>query len=114
MNLEAAVVLERLEDAERRLEKCVEELLEAHRAIDDLNVQCKFWRQAAEHAVNGWNKLEDAHEALLEKLSALCSDDREEWAPPMPSEQTVDVGFGKMRIVEDETPLERTLRLEDE
>lgn len=79
-------------------------------AVDDLNVQCKFWRQAAEHAVNGWNKLEDEHEALLEKLSALASDNRDEWAPPVlhgeNQDVVVDVGFGKMRLVEDETPLE--------
>lgn len=33
-------------------------------AQEDLNVQVRFWRQAAEHAVLGWNALEDKYEAL--------------------------------------------------
>lgn len=76
-NIDGALTKERLEDAERRL-------LEACNEINDLNVQCKFWRQAAEHAVDGWNKLEDEYEGLLEKIDTLASDARDEWAPPAP------------------------------
>jgi hypothetical protein len=44
----------------------------SERAIDDLNVQCRFWRQCAEHAVAGWNKLEDEHEAMKDTLRELA------------------------------------------
>ncbi len=63
-------------------------LAASKQTIDDLTVQCKFWRQAAEHAVDGWNKLEDEHETLLESIRAIDTvidkivDDRAEWAPP--------------------------------
>jgi hypothetical protein len=46
-----------------------------HRELEDLKVQCRFWRQAAEHAVDGWNKLEDEHELLKETLRALARED---------------------------------------
>lgn len=76
-------------------------------AIDDLNVQCKFWRQAAEHAVTGWNRLEDEHELLKDTLRALVA---EPAAPVLHSEHTdtvIDIGFGPMRLLEDETPCKK-------
>jgi hypothetical protein len=44
----------------------------ATKSCDDLNVQCRFWRQCAEHAVTGWNKLEDEHEAMKDTLRELA------------------------------------------
>jgi hypothetical protein len=82
MTMESAVLLERLEDAERRLEEACDEIIEigrerdrALKAVDELNVQCKFWRQAAEHAVEGWNKLEDKHELVIEAVGTVLEDE---------------------------------------
>ena len=43
----------------------------AEQAIEDLNVQCKFWRQATECAVDGWNALEEQYEDLQQRLRDL-------------------------------------------
>ena len=94
----------------------IENLLHAaESACDDLNVQCRFWRQAAEHAVEGWNKLEDKIEhavqilggtfdaeapepAVVSQLGAIFSGE----APP----STIDLGEGvTLRVVETETPI---------
>lgn len=89
--LEAADVLQtdRINDLEHCVEQRHDELVAANaviedlksvieinaiasrEAIEDLNVQCKFWRQAAEHAVKGWNDLEDRVEAAREALVAI-------------------------------------------
>lgn len=113
-------MLERLEDAERRLEEACEEINVLNAALegakqtnDDLVVQCKFWRQAAEHAVTGWNALEDKYETLLEatrNAEACLANTLAYVAPPddaAPAEQSsVDLGDGvKLRLVEDEEPL---------
>ena len=47
--------------------------------LDDLEVQLRFWRQAAEHAIEGWNKLEDKYDALIEMIGGML----EEW-PDLP------------------------------
>lgn len=39
--------------------------------LEAANVQARFWRQAAEHAVDGWNALEDKHEHLRELVATL-------------------------------------------
>lgn len=98
------------------IERLEAELEAASKAIDDLNVQCKFWRQAAEHAVNGWNALEDKVEAAREILDALEGNafeartllgSSEEWAPPELSPYaSYEVGGVKLRVVEEESPLE--------
>lgn len=80
-------------------------LVAKHRqAIDDLNVQCKFWRQAAEHAVTGWDRLEEQHEELVARVLTLLQSepgdvDGEAWRK---LEAFVSPQF---RIVEDEKPL---------
>jgi chromosome segregation ATPase len=56
--------------SELESQKLVQHRLEC--AVDDLNVQCRFWRQCAEHAVTGWNKLEDEHEAMKDTLRELA------------------------------------------
>lgn len=92
------------------LEQAVEEILELKRevqrlellvhqgdeAVADLNVQCKFWRQAAEHAVTGWNKLEDEHELLKDTLRALVTE-----PPTIVSPEGAPVD---LRLVEEESP----------
>lgn len=113
-----------IDEAERQLEDtCFErdeargELVIAINTIDDLTVQCKFWRQAAEHAVMGWNLLEDKCAATLEALNAIEDNAdtvrallglEEECAPPLEDLlrelPTVDLGNGKLRVVEDEKP----------
>lgn len=85
------------------------------KTIDDLEVQLRFWRQAAEHAVNGWNALEDKHESLLEAArnviegterigawQALKSLIDEE--PALPFVPIKDPALGP-HIVEEEKPL---------
>jgi cob(I)alamin adenosyltransferase len=49
-----AVRAERLTDAEKKLEEACEEINSLTRANRDLNTIVKFWRQAAEHAIAGW------------------------------------------------------------
>lgn len=100
------------------------ELAAANAAIEDLNVQCKFWRQAAEHAVKGWNALEDKVEAAKEALDAIEHNtdavrellgSSDEWAPPdivaavdhaLSPYASYELEPGvKLRVVEDETPI---------
>lgn len=71
-------------------------------AIEDLNTQCRFWRQAAEHAVEGWNKLEDKHDAALDALKAACEGWRGLWESdyndPAPGElETLEQVLAKMK-----------------
>lgn len=91
--------------------------------VDDLNVQCKFWRQAAEHAVKGWNALEDRVSAGLDALDAIEGNvdavrellgGAEERAPPdivkavddaLAPQQPSEPGTMEFRVVEDESPL---------
>ena len=91
-------------------------------AIEDLNVQCKFWRQAAEHAVKGWNDLEDRVEAAREALVAIEHNAdtalellgmRDDCAPPAPridfaalTKDPASQGFP--RLVEIETPIKQS------
>lgn len=70
--------------------------------IADLEVQLRFWRQCAEHAVTGWNALEDKVAVALEALGA-----RDE-APPAIVEELVneiEIGGRVLRVVEDEVPV---------
>lgn len=39
----------------------------------DLELERDFWKQCAEHAVNGWIAQEDVSITLREKLAAACS-----------------------------------------
>jgi hypothetical protein len=111
-----------LEDARRDLNVRNDEYETALNAIEDLNVQCKFWRQAAEHAVKGWNALEDRVEAAKEALRAIEHNTdavrellggAEEWAPPPDIVSKIDFASitkdpsspGFPRLVEDETPV---------
>jgi chromosome segregation ATPase len=104
------------EQLEKRLECAVEEIIALKQQLEEQQTVAKFWRQAAEHAIEGWNDLEERYEAKLEKLrdieamlSLTIGDDRPEWAPPITdlSPQTVDLGDGiKLTVVEDETPRE--------
>lgn len=95
------------------IEEACEEIIALRRAVDDLNVQCRFWRQAAEHAVKGWNALEDKYEMLLESArnAETCLANTLAYvAPPVedqPAEEcgTADLGFGPRRIVETEKPI---------
>ncbi len=88
--------------------------------INELEVQCKFWRQAAENAVNGWNALEDKVAAAGDALDAIVSNvaaarellDYDEPAPideltsMLQTLPDVDLGDGvKLRVVEDERPI---------
>lgn len=50
------------------------------REVLDLTVQCKFWRQAAEHAVTGWNQLEDKYEGTVDIVRNLFEGNKEESA----------------------------------
>lgn len=105
-----------------------DEMEAAEAAIDDLNVQCKFWRQAAEHAVKGWNALEDKVEAAKEALDAIEGNldaarellgGLDERAPPdiaaavdkaLEPYASYELEPGrKLRIVEDETPIRERL-----
>ena len=61
-----------------RIAELEAELEAAKKAIDDLNVQCAFWKQVADHAVNGWNALEDEHDLLKDTLRALVRSDAPE------------------------------------
>ena len=114
-----AELIEKLTESEAiAMQKTYINKLEA--AIDALDVQCKFWRQAAEHAVTGWNALEDRVEAAKEALGALEGNidavhellgSSDEWAPPVPvppmqCAKEPEVNGWPLRIVEDETPLE--------
>lgn len=54
-----------LEDAEVALNAALDER-------EDLVTQVLFWRQAAEHAVRGWEAQEDVSIALREKLLEAC------------------------------------------
>ena len=106
------------EDLEHCVEQRHDELTTAIAAIEDLNVQCKFWRQAAEHAVKGWNDLEDRVEAAREALVAIEHNAdtalellgmRDDCAPVAPSidfaaitKDPTSTGFP--RLVEIETP----------
>lgn len=58
---------------ERVLEIAREEIIALKRQVVDLDVIARFWRLAAEHAVTGWNKLEDEHELLKETLRVLSA-----------------------------------------
>ena len=76
-----------------------QELSASLQEIDDLKVQVRFWRRAAEHAVNGWNTLEDKVEAALQILGANeCN------SPPGEG----SLGVGGYRIVETETEVNST------
>lgn len=97
------------------------EAVNARAAIDDLIVQCKFWRQAAEHAVKGWNALEDRVSAGLEALGAIEGNvdavrellgSADEWAPPdiiAPLKREMGTfsldGNTELRVVEEEKPV---------
>ncbi len=131
-----------MSDGERRIAE-LEEVIAcqatyiatAAQTIDDLDLQCKFWRQAAEHAVKGWNDLEDRIEAAREVLDTIegnvdaarellgGADEWDEWAPPDPevvamidsmmqglkTDGEIDLGEGvKLRVVEDEVPIKRS------
>jgi hypothetical protein len=50
------------------------ELVTAQQA--DLEVQCKFWRQAAEHAVNGWNVMQDRFEEAVEAIRRVLDESK--------------------------------------
>lgn len=76
-----ALALERLADAEKRLLEACDEINRYASALDDANVQCRFWRRAAEHAVDGWNALEDQHELLVDTLRALVREPKESIYP---------------------------------
>lgn len=63
-----------MESQERLAAEVIElkrQLEAATKACDDLSVQCRFWRQCAEHAVTGWNKLEDDRAATLDAVREL-------------------------------------------
>lgn len=107
---------------EKRLEQAADEIIALRKRLEELDTIAKFWRQAAEHAIAGWNDLEERYESKLEKLqnieamlSLVIGDDRPEYAPPDPlgdprtlelHGETMDLGDGiKLTIVEDETPI---------
>ena len=83
------------------------------RANDDLDLQIKFWRQACEHAVTGWNKLEDKYESIIESArnAETCLANTLAYLEPVVEDQpaeectSADLGFGPLRVVEEETPL---------
>lgn len=101
-----AMRAERLADAEQNLARACEEIISLTRMLEEQTTIALFWRQAAEHAVTGWNALEDKHDLLLETLRALTKD---EASPPTAAssrtEETVDLGFGPCRLLEEETPI---------
>src|SRR5678816_2997514 len=49
-DLESA--LEEIAELRREIDRLTMLVICGDAAVDDLNIQCKFWRQAAEHAVN--------------------------------------------------------------
>jgi hypothetical protein len=55
-----------LEDAVNEINVLNAAVEGSKQTIDDLFVQLRFWRQAAERAVNGWNLLEDRYEQLVQ------------------------------------------------
>ncbi len=95
--------------------------------IEELDVQCKFWRQAAEHAVKGWNALEDKVEASREVLRAIEHNvdaahellgSTDEWAPPesvVVNESTITMSDGTvLHAIEDEVAFDdKTLPFDD-
>ena len=113
------------EDLEHCIAERHDELTAANAAIDDLSVQCKFWRQAAEHAVKGWNDLEDKHEQLLATArgaESLLANTLAFLDPPCESAPAIveeipridfaaitkdpaSTGFPRLHVVEEETPL---------
>lgn len=99
-----AMRAERLADAEKKLEDACDEIIALRRRLEELDTVSLFWRQAAEHAVTGWNALEDEHDLLKETLRALAA---VEPAPLAVSKEAVegliDLGDGvKLRVVETE------------
>lgn len=138
----AARDLERIEELEDEVEKHVRKYDAACRrikeletgyeqSIADLNVIARFWRQAAEHAVTGWNALEDkvdaaigelqpaydeawpedaAHGAIAAALTHLVDASPEE--PPTMEQlatskelPSIVCGDQTLRVIEEETPI---------
>jgi hypothetical protein len=86
--LAVAMMEKMLEETEAKLVEACEEIIALKRQLEEQTTIAMFWRQAAEHAVVGWNALDDKYEALLDKVASARNildelvDDREEWAPP--------------------------------
>ena len=59
-------------DALGSLEKAVDEIVTLKRQLDDQRTIAMFWRQAAEHAIVGWNAEEDAHAATRDRLREMA------------------------------------------
>lgn len=108
--------LERIEELEREVARLEEHNETAMKAVDDLNVQCRFWRQAAEHAVNGWNLLEDKVQATLEVTNAIESNAKalrellveiDPLEPPDLAQGSHPIGSANttLKLVDDETPI---------
>lgn len=88
---------------------------------DDLAVQAKFWRQAAEHAVEGWNRLEEKYEtavqairdffddsvdseSLAERCERILENAPDEGPAPCTAQLEIDLGTGPLCVVEEEKP----------
>jgi hypothetical protein len=52
-------------DLERKIEEAADEIIVLKRQLEEHQTIALFWRQAAEHAVVGWNALEDNHEEAM-------------------------------------------------
>lgn len=52
--------------------KLLDEIEARDKQLEDMTTQAVFWKQAAEHAVDGWTKQEDVCIALREKLLEVC------------------------------------------
>lgn len=62
-----------VEDLREQLEDAEQALSEALDKLDEERVQAAFWRQAADHAVHGWELQEDVSITLREKLLEACN-----------------------------------------
>jgi len=71
--------------------EAVAQLDAASKACNDLDVQARFWRQCAEHAVTGWNALEDEHERVLDVVEEALDDLNTLWLrTSAPEEKALD------------------------
>jgi hypothetical protein len=102
-----ALMEQMIQEVERKLVEACEEIIVLKRQLEEQHTVAVFWRQAAEHAIVGWDALEDEHELLKDTLRALAAKEPE--PPEVPRETVdglIDLGDGvTLRIVETETEI---------
>jgi hypothetical protein len=102
-----ALMEQMIQEVERKLVEACEEIIALKRQLEEQHTVAVFWRQACEHAIVGWDALEDEHELLKDTLRALVSKEPEPLDVPREAvEGLIDLGDGvTLRVVEEEKPL---------